>query len=43
MLITILVTLRAPFFNLNNKCIILIFINIVFPLLITLSLAGLIV
>jgi hypothetical protein len=43
MLITILVILRAPFFNPSNRYITLIPINIVFSLLTTLSLARLIV
>jgi hypothetical protein len=43
MLIIILITLGAPSFNLSNRCVILIPTNIVFPLLIMLSLARLIV
>ena len=43
MLITILAILKAPSFNPSNKYIILIPINIVFPLLIILSLAKLII
>jgi hypothetical protein len=43
MLIIILATLRAPSFNLSNRYVILILINIVFPLLITPSLAKLII
>jgi hypothetical protein len=43
MLIIILATLRAPFFNPGNGCIILIPTNIVFPLLTMLSLARLII
>jgi hypothetical protein len=43
MLIIILIILRVPFFNFSNGYIILIPINIIFPLLIILSLAKLII
>jgi hypothetical protein len=43
MLIIILATLGAPSFNLSNRYVILIPTNIVFPLLIILSLAKSIV
>jgi hypothetical protein len=43
MLIIILATLGVPSFNPSNRYIILIPTNIIFPLLIMLSLAGLII
>jgi hypothetical protein len=43
MLIIILATLEAPSFNPSNRYIILIPTNIIFPLLIILSLAKLII